>query len=147
VNSTPAISSAHSPVSVQGQQDDFFRDSFDPKDVYFLDDPFDETRMSLRVPSAFESAGYEIRQWGKAQYHPAWILRARNKTAPRFGKRDPRFIQHVLQVLKSAEVNARKSDLVTDRTGERILVSFLWPLGVRSWRFDKKLGWAPDRFA
>ena len=144
MNSTPAKTSAHSPVSVQDQENDFFRDSFDPKDVYFVDDPLDETRMSLRVPSSFESVGYQIIQWGKAQYHPSWILRARNRTAPRFGKRDPKFIQHVLQILKSAEVNARKADVTITRNGDAVQVSFLWPLGVRAWRYEEGVGWSPD---
>jgi hypothetical protein len=147
VNSTAPASSAHSPISAQRRAEDDYWDALDAKAVFYPADGSGELAMSLRIPSAFENAGYQIRQWGRAEFHPVWVLRARNKTAPRFGKRDPQFIQHVLQILRSADVNARKADLVVDRTGDRILVSFLWPLAVRAWRFDEEHGWAPDPFA
>jgi hypothetical protein len=97
------------------------------KDLYHLDDPDGEIAMSVQVPLAFENAGYAIRQWAKADYHPVWVLRARRKFAPRFGT-DAEFFQHALQVLEGADVRARKSELTAQRSGDRILVAFIWPL-------------------
>ena len=116
------------------------------KEVAFPLDATGEITMAAEVPLAFERAGYKVQVWGKSASHPCWILRARRKSAPRLTDR-AQLMTHLIEVLRSAGVRARKADLTIDRRGDTILVSFLWPLAVRAWRFDEGLGWEPDPFA
>ena len=133
-------------MAATNTHDDHYWNALDAKDVYFSDDPTCELEMAQKVPAAFENAGYKIRTWGKAETHPVWILSARRKSAPRFAD-TAKFAAHVIEVLKSAGVRARKADVTIDRRGDTIRVWFLWPLAVRAWRFDEEVGWAPDPFA
>jgi hypothetical protein len=126
--------------------DDHFWDALDAKDVYFTVDQTCELDFAATVPVAFEKAGYKIRTWGKADTHPCWILRARRKSAPRFAD-NAQFAAHVIEVLRSAGVHARKADVTIGRNGDTIQVSFLWPLAVRVWRYDEGVGWSPDYYA
>src|SRR5690349_20918811 len=119
-------------------------DNEDFKDVFYPSDRTGELAMAVRVPSAFKSAGYKIRQWGKAKYS-WWILHARRQTAPRFHSRhETQFIDHVLHVLRAADVQARKEDLVTHLDGDRIMVSFLWPLHAKR-KLRPKWSWFAAR--
>lgn len=132
------------PLAVADTGDEHFWDALDAKSVYFTSDPTGELEMQQRVPAAFETAGYRVKAWGKADSHPCWILRARRASAPRFAN-GAQLTNHLIEVLRSAGVRARKADLNIDRRGDTILVSFLWPLAVRAWRFDEGLGWEPDQ--
>jgi len=118
-------------------------DYCDAKDVFYPSFLNEEAAMSAQVPLAFERAGYTIRAWRKADTHPHWSLSARRKTAPKFDN-NTQFVAHVIEILKSAGIRARKADVTIDKRGEAIQVSFLWPLGVRRWRFNEKTGWEPD---
>jgi hypothetical protein len=132
-------------LSASNNLDDDYWDALDAKDVYFIDDSARELEITQKVPAAFEKAGYEICTWSKASTHPVWILNARRKSAPRFADY-PQFIKHVIDVLRSASVRARRAEVTVGRNGDTIIVSLLWPLGVRAWRFDESSGWEPDPF-
>ena len=130
----------HPKTALEWQED---ADYCDAKDVFYPTFVNAEAAMSAQVPLAFERAGYTIRAWRKGEAHPVWSLRARRKTAPQFDN-NAQFVAHVTEVLKSAGLRARKADLTIDRRGDTIEVSFLWPLGVRRWRFAENKGWEPD---
>src|SRR3569833_3140422 len=115
-----------SPTPVVLPDEDEFWDSQDAKDVFGIDAPDTESAMATQVPGAFKDAGYKITEWGKAETHPVWVLRARRKSAPRF-KGGVEFVHHVIQVLRSAGVVAGKSDFTADCKGDGILVAFQWP--------------------
>lgn len=133
-------------VAVPNVRDDRFWDAMDAKDVFFNDDPTGELEMAQKVPAAFENAGYKVFTLRKAKTHPVWILIARPKSAHQFAE-NARFIAHIIDVFRSVGVRARRADVTVDRRGKTIIVSFLWPLAVRSWLFDEKSGWSPDPFA
>ena len=102
--------------------------------------------MAEKVPSAFQTAGYKVRTWAKFASHPVWLFRGLRESAPRFDD-DAQFVKHVINVLASAGVRARKADVTIGRNGDTIHVSFLWPLAVRAWLYNEELGWTPDSFA
>src|SRR4051812_19448136 len=82
----------YSPVS------DFNADDETLKDVYFPDDPCGEILLEARIRSAFETAGYRIRQAGKAETHPVFIVHLIRTTAEHIPEHD-RLFQHVRQLL------------------------------------------------
>jgi hypothetical protein len=133
-------------VAAPNTRDNRFFDSLDAKDIYYLNDPTGELEMAEKVPSAFQKAGYKVRTWAKFASHPVWLFRGLRESAPRFAD-DAQFVAHVIEVLKSAGVRARKADVTIDRRGDTIRVWFLWPVAVRAWRYDEELGWAPDPLA
>src|SRR4051794_38298030 len=113
------------PLPASNSYDDHFWDALDAKDVYFTNDPTGELEMEQNVPPAFENAGYRIRTWGKASTHPLWILHAYRRSAPRFAN-NAQLTTHVIEVLRSAGVRARRGEVTVDRRGDTIIVSFLW---------------------
>jgi hypothetical protein len=101
-------------------------DDIDYKEVYFLEpDPFTEQGVLHLARTAFEAAGYDIRQAAKAPYHPVYIFRLRRMTAPRLVQdRDLR--DHFHQVLSGVGLVLPKDAQLAQRNGDRLLVTFLW---------------------
>jgi hypothetical protein len=129
-------------LAVADTSDERFWDALDAKSVYFTNDPWGELEMQQRLPAAFEAAGYKIESWGRSDTHPCWILRARRRSALRFADK-AQLVTHVIELLRSAGIRARKADVTVDKRGDTILVAFVWPMAGRDWRFDEGLGWAP----
>lgn len=97
----------------------------DLKDFYFPDDPTGELVMANHIRFVFKNAGYKVRYAAKDEIHPVWIIRLICDTASPIKDRMLLF-QHVYHLLKNADIKLRKTDLAVLRTGNRILVSFLW---------------------
>ncbi|MGA2862963.1 MAG: hypothetical protein ABSF95_00580 [Verrucomicrobiota bacterium] len=99
-------------------------DDFDYKDLYFPL-PGSEQAVLPRATTAFQAAGYEIRQGEKAPYHPVYIFKLKRLTAPRFVSQ--RELQdHVREILSGVGLAVPKDPPLAHQTGDRILVTFIW---------------------
>lgn len=80
----------------------------------------------LRVEMAFEAAGYAIRNIEASPHRPpVAIFRMIRRNTPRYNS-DVEFHQHALRILESAGIRIEKADLTTQKTGNQVLVAFLW---------------------
>lgn len=75
---------------------------------------------------AFQEAGYEIRKTEISPHHPpVAVLRLIRRTAARFSD-DDQFSERIRQILDSVGISLGKADLISEQTGDGVLVSFPW---------------------
>jgi len=105
------------PWDEQIDRDDFL-------EVAALDDPTGDNEMSGRLEFAFRLAGYVVRKVEKAPYHPVWIiyLAGRRSNIP-FD--DGTFRRDVQRLLQTADISVRTKDIMVNRKGRTLLVTFV----------------------
>jgi hypothetical protein len=96
----------------------------DLKEIYFPDDDDGEIFVRFHTRWACEAAGYRVVRLEKIQYHPVYVVRLVRTTAPRIDD-EALLFQHIRQILDDNGIRPKKSDLMVQRTGDRIHVSFL----------------------
>jgi hypothetical protein len=80
----------------------------------------------LRIQIAFESAGYVVRRAELFPHDlPVVVFRLKRTTDPKYSGQ-AQFRQQVLQILGSVLIRFDEADVVTEQTGDKALVSFLW---------------------
>lgn len=101
-------------------------DDIDYKDLYFLEpDPSTQQGVMFLARTAFQAAGYEVRQSEKAPCHPFYIFRLRSWTPPRFAReRDSR--DHFPQLLLGVGLEIPKNAPLLERSGDRLRVVLIW---------------------
>ncbi len=102
-------------------------DMDDLREIAYTDDPTGELALPFQLHSLFRAAGYRVRLAAKASpYHPVWVVKLVRTTAEPIRDKNELF-QTVQRLLQSIKLRFRKADLTVQRTGDRIVVTFLWP--------------------
>ncbi len=102
-------------------QDDY---DFDFKDVT-LDDPDAPTSVIPLARTAFEVAGFEVREAEKAASHPVYIFKLKRRTAPRYESHQA-LQDGVGELLAAMGLPVVKNAALAHQYGDRIMVSYLW---------------------
>jgi hypothetical protein len=115
-------------------------DQDDAKEVSL---PPSELGKFLDAQAAFQGAGYRIRAAEIVQTHPFWVFHLTRTTAPRIQDGDE-FLRHVRDILQGVGIYFKDDNAMIQRSGNRILVSFLWPTPARGTRRER--AWDSGRF-
>jgi len=104
-------------------------DDFDFKDLCSDDPGIDQATTPLAtIPlatTAFQAAGYEVREAEKSEYHPVYTFKLTRLTAPRFASLRELNL-HVWQILCGVGLRVPRNPPLASRYGGRIIVSFIW---------------------
>lgn len=80
-----------------------------------------------KIQSAFVDAGFSILKAELSPHRPVAVvvLRLDGRAVPRFSH-EPEFRDHILQILNGVPIWFNEADVTIERSGDRILVAFLW---------------------
>ncbi len=94
------------------------------KDVYFPD-PGSGQDVILLATMGFREAGYLVRQAEKAPHHPVYIFKLKAPPGPPRFVRHRDFRDHLREILSRVGLPMPKDSPLSERNGDRVLVSFV----------------------
>jgi hypothetical protein len=118
--------------------DDFDRDAM--KDLWCL---HGELGKFLETQRAFQAAGYRIRRAELVDSHPVWLFHLVPLASDGVLESNES-LRGLRDILRRAGVYFRDKDVMMQRCGKQIIVSFLWPTPARG--KARSRAWDEGRF-
>src|SRR5712664_63814 len=96
------------------------------REVYHPEDPTGNLLRTARIERIFTEEGFTVRGIEISPHKPpVWVIRLRTRIESNLDKEQ--LFHYVRDLLKRIEIPLRKADLLVQRSGTRILVSFVEP--------------------